>query len=71
MACAYAQLGSVAEAIRSLEIALENGFDNYATIVGDPDLVPIQSDPEFSKLMKKCKGSDDRGFNPFMLFGKS
>jgi hypothetical protein len=85
MACAHAQLGQAAEAVANLKVAFQQGFDNYATVRGDPDLAAIRSTPGFEKLMQqydpKSKnnnsgfiggvggGGGGGGFNPFGLFG--
>lgn len=67
MACAYSQLGEIAESINSLETAFVAGFDNYATVRGDPDLDPVKKDKDFEKMMEKYEPK--KGFNPFGLFG--
>jgi hypothetical protein len=69
MACAYAQLSQTDEAIRALEAAFENGFDNFATVRADPDLDPIKKSADFERLMQKFEPKS-KGFNPFGLFGK-
>jgi len=66
MACAQSRLGNISEAIVNLENALKNGFDNYSTVRGDPDLDLIKKDPDFVKLMETYDGKG--GFNPFGLF---
>ena len=53
MACAFAQLNLLQESINSLEMAFQAGFDNYATVRGDPDLDPIKKEKDFEKLMEK------------------
>lgn len=67
LACAHAQLNQLAESINSLEQAFQAGFDNYATVRGDPDLDPIKKEKDFEKLMEKYEPK--KGFNPFGLFG--
>lgn len=67
LACAYAQLNQLAESINSLEKAFQAGFDNYATVRGDPDLDPIKKEKDFEKLMERYEPK--KGFNPFGLFG--
>jgi hypothetical protein len=66
MACAYAQLNNVPEAVAALERAFDSGFDNFATVKSDPDLDPVKGTPEFSSLMAKYEPK--RGFNPFGFF---
>lgn len=53
MACAYAQLKNLPQALANLQLALENGFDNFATVRADADLRPLQELPEFETLLKK------------------
>jgi len=60
MACAYSQLKDIDMAVASLQKSFENGFDNYATVRGDPDLKPLKGTQEFDDLMGKW----DR-FKPF------
>jgi len=68
MACAYAQLNQTAQAVKALEAAFQNGFDNFATVRADPDLDPVKGTAEFDKLMEKYEPKT-KGFNPFGLFG--
>jgi len=70
MACAYAQLGELSESISALQTAFENGFDNYATVRGDPDLEPIKNEKDFERLMDAYEPKKGGGFNPFGLFKK-
>eukprot|EP00543_Licmophora_paradoxa_P004372 CAMPEP_0202441800 /NCGR_PEP_ID=MMETSP1360-20130828/1312_1 /ASSEMBLY_ACC=CAM_ASM_000848 /TAXON_ID=515479 /ORGANISM="Licmophora paradoxa, Strain CCMP2313" /LENGTH=153 /DNA_ID=CAMNT_0049056951 /DNA_START=303 /DNA_END=764 /DNA_ORIENTATION=- len=65
MACAHAQLGNVVEAVANLKFAFDNGFDNYSTVRGDPDLKAIQNSSEFNDLMDEY---DSKNFNLFGLF---
>ena len=51
-----------------MERAFENGFDNYATVRGDPDLDPIKQEADFQKLMDAYDSKG--GFNPFGFLGK-
>eukprot|EP00429_Kryptoperidinium_foliaceum_P020205 CAMPEP_0176032130 /NCGR_PEP_ID=MMETSP0120_2-20121206/15855_1 /TAXON_ID=160619 /ORGANISM="Kryptoperidinium foliaceum, Strain CCMP 1326" /LENGTH=205 /DNA_ID=CAMNT_0017365443 /DNA_START=153 /DNA_END=770 /DNA_ORIENTATION=+ len=67
MACAHARLGNLDDSIANLAKAFENGFDNYSTVRGDPDLDPIKQQPDFLKLMDSY---ETKGFNPFGFFGK-
>lgn len=66
MACAYATLGNVGEAVANLKKAFAFGFDNYETVRVDPDLGNVQGTGEFERLMDEV----DPKFNPFNLFGK-
>jgi len=66
MACAYAQLKDIDMAVASLQKSFENGFENYATVKGDPDLKPLKGTQEFDDLMEKW----DR-FKPFGFFGNN
>eukprot|EP00529_Nitzschia_sp_RCC80_P032244 CAMPEP_0113452352 /NCGR_PEP_ID=MMETSP0014_2-20120614/6802_1 /TAXON_ID=2857 /ORGANISM="Nitzschia sp." /LENGTH=219 /DNA_ID=CAMNT_0000343721 /DNA_START=155 /DNA_END=814 /DNA_ORIENTATION=- /assembly_acc=CAM_ASM_000159 len=68
MACANARIGNIDASIMNLSKAFENGFDNYSTVRGDPDLDPIKNDPDFAELMERFEGKG--GFNPFGFFGK-
>lgn len=55
------------KSIANLGKAFENGFDNYSTVRGDPDLDPVKSQPDFEKLMDNY---ETKGFNPFGFLGK-
>eukprot|EP00980_Cylindrotheca_fusiformis_P024739 scaffold12369_cov97-Cylindrotheca_fusiformis.AAC.5 len=68
MACAHARLGNIDESVANLAKAFENGFDNYATVRGDPDLDPIKTSSDFEQLMETYDSKN--GFNPFGFFGK-
>jgi len=48
-------------------LALEFGFDNYATVRSDPDLADVHKTPEFDNLMDKY---DKRFRNPLGIFGR-
>lgn len=68
MACAYAQLNELDNAVNALQLAFENGFDNFATVKVDPDLDPIKSSASYEGLMAKYEPKS-KGFNPFGIFG--
>ena len=59
---------TVLQSIANLAKAFENGFDNYSTVRGDPDLDPIKNEEDFVELMDAY---DKKGFNPFGFFGKN
>ncbi|CAB9518398.1 expressed unknown protein [Seminavis robusta] len=67
IACVHAQLGNLDESIANLQMAFENGFNNFSTVRGDPDLDPIKDQPDYRKLMDAY---DSKGFNPFGFLGK-
>ena len=54
----------------NLQRAFENGFDNYNTVRGDPDLDPIKQERDFEKLMEAYAPSKGSSFNPFGFLGK-
>lgn len=67
MACAYAKLGNVPEAVLNLKKSFDYGFDNYATVRSDPDLGNIHASADFQRLMNDY----DKKINPFGgFFGK-
>ncbi len=57
----------ILQSVANLAKAFENGFDNYSTVRGDPDLDPIKQRSDFIKLMDSY---ETKGFNPFGFFGK-
>lgn len=70
IACACSQLGKYSESVKSLEQAFQAGFDNYATVRSDPDLLDVQGTAEFDMLMEKY--DPKKGFpNPFAFFGQN
>mmetsp|Transcript_21646 Transcript_21646/g.45708 ORF Transcript_21646/g.45708 Transcript_21646/m.45708 type:complete len:209 (-) Transcript_21646:604-1230(-) len=70
MACANSRLGNISDSVVNLEKAFQNGFDNYSTVRGDPDLDPIKQSRDYEKLMDTYDGKGG-GFNPFGLFSKN
>mmetsp|Transcript_35725 Transcript_35725/g.106615 ORF Transcript_35725/g.106615 Transcript_35725/m.106615 type:complete len:220 (-) Transcript_35725:415-1074(-) len=68
IACAYAKLGNVPEAIANIKMAFDSGFDNYATVRADPDLSAVHGTAEFDNLMNTY--DKKKGFpNPFSFLG--
>lgn len=67
IACAHAQLRNLDESIANLQKSFENGFNNFSTVRGDPDLDPIKGEGDYKKLMDAY---DSKGFNPFGFLGK-
>lgn len=52
MAKIFASIGNASEAVRYLEHAMEEGFNNRDRILQDPDIKKISGDPAFIALMK-------------------
>jgi len=52
IACAYAKLENIPEAVANISKAIAFGFDNLETVRADPDLRSIQGSPEFEALMR-------------------
>lgn len=52
MAKIFASVGNPSEAVRYLQHAMEEGFDNRKRILQDPDIQKISKDPAFIALMK-------------------
>jgi TolB-like protein/Flp pilus assembly protein TadD/tRNA A-37 threonylcarbamoyl transferase component Bud32 len=53
VACVYAFLGQVDDALACLETAIHNGFGHREWLEHDSDLDPLRSDPRFKALMSK------------------
>ncbi len=75
MACAHASLNNIGEAIGNLQKAFEYGFDNYATVRADPDLLNLDGVVEFERLMNEKVDNNNRKSSPFRnplfdVFGK-
>lgn len=54
------------QSIFNLQKSFENGFNNFATVRGDPDLDPVKDQADYKKLMNAY---DAKGFNPFGFLG--
>lgn len=52
MAKVFASVGNASEAVRYLQHAMEEGFNNRSRILQDPDIKKISKDPAFVALMK-------------------
>jgi len=65
--------------VQNLDKSFQYGFDNYATVLADPDLKAVQSTPELDLLWAKYDPKGKRrnrsnaraggGFNPFGFLG--
>jgi len=55
LACFYALNNQKKKALKMLERAVENGFDNIEALENQEDLTSIRSTPEFQKIIKKLK----------------
>jgi len=58
IACNYARLGEVDEAVYYLEKATTAGFAHWEWIENDGDIDPIRDDPRYKAIMKKLKEAD-------------
>lgn len=57
MACCYSQLQETESGLACIRGLLEDGFDEFETILADPDLQFLRSCPEFEPLMKRFDGA--------------
>jgi len=70
LACAHAQLGQIDDAVSNLRQCFDCGFDNYATVRGDPDLATLQETLEFQDLLDTYDPPGTGLFpNPFGFLG--
>ena len=53
VACAYANMGQIDDAIACLEKAVQNGFGHREWFENDSDLDPLRGDDRFQALMKR------------------
>jgi Flp pilus assembly protein TadD len=53
VACVYALVGRLDDAIGCLEKAVQNGFGHKEWLENDSDLEPLRGDPRFEALRKK------------------
>ncbi len=53
LTCVESLSGNTAEALRSLELALQSGFSHFAHIRSDPDLDALRTLPEFEVILHK------------------
>lgn len=57
MACAHALLGETEEALARLETAVENGFQQFATMRSDADLESLRADDRFVELLTRVEAA--------------
>jgi len=55
IACSYAQVGKLDEAFKSLDLAIEKGFDHWEWMRMDGDLKPLHKDPRWKKALARQK----------------
>jgi beta-lactamase regulating signal transducer with metallopeptidase domain/Flp pilus assembly protein TadD len=55
IACAYALRGDTANALTSLDQAIENGYGDEDKLREDPDIASIRRTPEFARLLQKAR----------------
>ncbi|MBS2027947.1 MAG: hypothetical protein JST54_08605 [Deltaproteobacteria bacterium] len=60
-ACAESRLGHTDEALRWLQLALENGFDDRAHLMEDPDLEPLRAHTGWAELVNRFPGAPAAG----------
>ena len=53
LACSYAVLRQAPEALDTLRRAIELGYDDLEHMLGDPDLAPLHSHPEYLRLLQE------------------
>lgn len=58
-ACANAQLGNKAEALKMFIRSVDEGFANYQHASTDSDLAPLADDPEFKNSLAKVREKGD------------
>ncbi len=68
LACAYACLGKVNEALDSLETAVSNGYDDVNWILKDGDLRILRNQPRFLKVVEHLQNKF--AANPANIGGK-
>ena len=55
MACLHSLLGNESEAIRYLDLAFQNGYNNYEWFQEDPDFNSVKYKPAFKNLIAKYR----------------
>ncbi|GFR39842.1 hypothetical protein Agub_g338 [Astrephomene gubernaculifera] len=53
IACCYSMLDQVEEALKSLDLAMASGFDNFDQIRRDKNLAKLRASPKFQTLIEK------------------
>ena len=52
-ACCFAQMGEVDDGLECLNLAIENGFDDFKYLRSDADVAALRKDSRFEKMMDK------------------
>jgi TolB-like protein len=60
IACAYARLGQVREAVEALRATADNGLPNYPLFRDDPNLQSLKDNPEYEQLLARLKTDWER-----------
>ena len=55
LTCLYSLTNDVDLSLDALDKALENGFSDYDTLRGDPDISNVRKSPEFREILEKHK----------------
>jgi DNA-binding winged helix-turn-helix (wHTH) protein/tetratricopeptide (TPR) repeat protein len=65
----FAYLGEKRDALRLLNEAVERGFFSYPTLLSDPWLDPLRSDPDFALILTSAKQKHERASAAFDACG--
>lgn len=60
MACIYARAGKKEDAVRSLQLAVDEGYDDLSSIQYDYDFDPLRNMPEFQALTNNLRQQLDK-----------
>jgi tetratricopeptide (TPR) repeat protein len=56
LACSYSLLNDITRAREAMKGSIEAGYDDLAHLEGDPDLLNLLADDEFSSFYKEVRG---------------
>lgn len=52
LACSYSLGGNIEEALKTIQAAIDNGYDDLEYLLGDEDLENLRSDPRFKEYIE-------------------
>lgn len=55
LACSYSLLDQITPALQSLEKALDLGYDDFKSLMSDPDMRNVRNNPRFQHLLRKYR----------------